>query len=250
MPKTSLSQQFLKALDDTFSKEDAMKFFQDLTEAIKGMVAKLDAKMAQHSQEMQERHDEHMSEMEKKSMVMDTKVKQTEEMMRSEARTLMRLIDQKVKYLEDEMPEEYDDVALRQEIEAVRGAIPEMPEKFDPSDIVEDIEEHEQKIERLEKELEDLKRRPVGRGGGTSAMGVAQAFKYILKTESPSGAINGSNTAYTVQHPIAAVLSFSLNGETIAQLPNYTIAGRTITFASALPSVYSGKDFEIKYISL
>ena len=48
--------------------------------------------------------------------------------------------------------------------------------------------------------------------------------------------------------PIFAVLGMTLNGETIAQLPNYTIAGKTITFSTALPSAYSGKDFEIKFI--
>lgn len=87
-----------------------------------------------------------------------------------------------------------------------------------------------------------------GTGGGVTNMRIQQAFKYILKTEAPVGAINGSNTAYTVSQPIFAVLSFSLNGETIAQLPNYTIKNKTITFSSALPAAYSGKDFEIKYI--
>lgn len=105
-------------------------------------------------------------------------------------------------------------------------------------------------IEGLKKELEDLRSiRTRGGGGGVSAMGVAQAFKYILKTEQPSGAINGSNTAYTVKFPIFAVLGFSLNGESIAQLPNYTISNKTITFSEAIPAAYSGNDFEIKYIS-
>lgn len=94
----------------------------------------------------------------------------------------------------------------------------------------------------------DLKGAPGANGAGVTNMRIAQAFKYILKTEAPTGAINGSNTAYTVSQPIFAVLSFSLNGETIAQLPNYTISNKTITFSSALPAAYSGKDFEIKYI--
>ena len=85
-------------------------------------------------------------------------------------------------------------------------------------------------------------------GGGVTNMRIIQAFKYILKTEQPTGAIDGVNTTYTVSQPIFAVLSFSLNGETIAQLPNYTIAGKSITFSSPLPSDYSGKDFEIKFI--
>lgn len=103
-------------------------------------------------------------------------------------------------------------------------------------------------IKGLEDELTEIRNLPRG-GNGVSDMRIARAFKYILKTEEPEGAIDGSNTAYTVSQPIYAVMTFSLNGETIAQLPNYTIAGRTITFASALPAVYSGKDFEVKYIA-
>ena len=101
-------------------------------------------------------------------------------------------------------------------------------------------------LKRLEKKIDD--KVVTGGTGGVTNLRIQQAFKYILKTESPTGLIDGSNTTYTVKNDIFAVLSFSANGETIAQLPNYTISGRTITFSSPLPSAYSGKDFEIKYI--
>ena len=51
-----------------------------------------------------------------------------------------------------------------------------------------------------------------------------------------------------VKNTIWWIAGFTLNGEQIAELPNFTYTGRTITFSSALPAVYSGKDFEIKYI--
>ena len=110
-----------------------------------------------------------------------------------------------------------------------------------------------EKVEGLDEKLKDLDEKitniPKSRGGGgVSAIGVAQAFKYIAKTEQPVGLINGSNTTYTVSSNIWWIAGFTLNGENIAQLPNFTFAGRTITFSSALPSAYSGKDFEIKYI--
>lgn len=111
-----------------------------------------------------------------------------------------------------------------------------------------DVESLEGGIERLEKEIEELKKRPVGRGGGTSAIGVAQAFKYIGKTESVQGTIDGVNTEFTVNHDIFYVFGFTLNGEQIAEIPNFSYKGRTITFNSAIPAAYSGKDFEIKYV--
>lgn len=103
-------------------------------------------------------------------------------------------------------------------------------------------------VRDVEKKIEDLKKRPTGTGTGVTNMRIQQAFKTILKTEQPVGDIDGANTSYTVSQPIFAVFAFSLNGEVIAQLPNYTINGNTITFSEALPAAYSGKDFEVKYI--
>lgn len=100
--------------------------------------------------------------------------------------------------------------------------------------------------EELKKEIEEVKATK-GRGG-VSAMAIANAAKYWVKTEAPSGDIDGVNTSYTVSQPIFAVLAFSLNGEVIPQIPNYTISGKTITFSTALPAAYSGTDFEIKYV--
>lgn len=104
------------------------------------------------------------------------------------------------------------------------------------------------------KGLEDVVRKYApassGRGGGTSAIGVAQAFKYIAHTEVPVGDIDGANTTYTVRNTIFWIAGFTLNGENIAELPNFTYSGRTITFATALPAAYSGKDFECKYIGV
>ncbi len=106
-------------------------------------------------------------------------------------------------------------------------------------------ERHQEEIDKLKEELSRVRS---ARSGGVSAAGVRQAFKYISQTEAPVGAIDGVNTTYTVKHEIFWIAGFLLNGEGIAELPNYTYSGRTITFASAIPASYSGKDWEIKYI--
>lgn len=101
----------------------------------------------------------------------------------------------------------------------------------------------------LRNELEELRKIKTKGGGGNSAIAIANAAKYFIKTEKPGGTIDGTNKAFTVSKPrIFAILSMSLNGEHIAQLPNYTITGNTITFSEAIPSSYSGKDWEIVYI--
>lgn len=152
-------------------------------------------------------------------------------------------------------PEEMKPVAM----EAMHEMMPEMMKEHELTpeqtrDKLESIKEEKEKlaikaIGYLEERLKKLEDRPMGgRGGGTSAIGVAQAFKYIAHTEEPTGLINGSNVTYTVKNTIWWIAGFTLNGEQIAELPNFTYSGHTITFASALPAVYSGKDFEIKYI--
>ena len=83
--------------------------------------------------------------------------------------------------------------------------------------------------------------------GGYTDSNVRFALQRMVVTETPSGAINGSNTAYTVSRPIRAIFGFMLNGEAIPRA-DYTFTNRTITFTSALPAAYSGKDFEITFI--
>lgn len=102
-------------------------------------------------------------------------------------------------------------------------------------------------IKKLKAEIEELKKRPV-RSGGTSAMGVAQAMKYVVKRQTPTGTIDGVNATFTVSSAPYAVLSIVINGEFIPLSGNYTIAGKTITFSSPIPASYSGKDFEIVYV--
>lgn len=153
-----------------------------------------------------------------------------------------------VGYVADKI-EYYDDTEMKNHMQSMDSFMKDMlkkiPKEFDPSEITKDIEELEQKYEALDKKLETIGRNT---SGGVSNLRIQQAFKYILKTEEPVGDIDGVNLSYTVSQPIFAVLAFSLNGEVIPQIPNYTISGKTITFSSALPSVYSGKDFEIKYV--
>ena len=105
-------------------------------------------------------------------------------------------------------------------------------------------------IYELEKKLEDkIDALPRGRlgGGGITDVGVQSSLGRIVKTETPSGAINNVNTTYTVSQPIYAVLSFSINGQVISDR-EYTISNRTITMARALDNSLAGTNFRITYV--
>lgn len=230
---------------DSVTVEDIMPFFNalkkvitDTREALKGeniaRNADLDKKLAKGLTQIESALERHIKTIEKrdKSLLNET---------RSDNRTTLRLMEQGLEDIRSEIPEAYSDSELRAELQKLREDLPEIPESYDDTEIREEIEE-------LEKEIEELKKRPMQQGGGVTNARITQAFKYILHTEEPVGDIDGVNLTYTLSQPIFAILSMSLNGETIAQLPNYTINGKTFTFSSPLPSAYSEKDWEVKYI--
>lgn len=154
------------------------------------------------------------------------------------------------------------DVKVKDDVDSKFSSV-KIPTKEEVVDSAEDIRnklelldgDERLKIEAirdLREELDELKKikTSVVSGGGVSNLRIAQSFKYIAHTEQPSGDIDGANTTYTVANDIWWVAGFTLNGEQIAELPNFTYSGKTITFSSAIPAAYSGKDFEIKYIGI
>ena len=148
------------------------------------------------------------------------------------------------------IPKEADFTEVYDKIKEVESKI--VPFELKAEEVVATINDSEELIDRaringLEEELTAIRNLPRG-GGGVGALGVMHAFKYIFHTEEPVGDIDGANTTYTVKNAIWAIIGFTLNGESIAELPNYTFVNHTITFGTALPAAYSGKDFECKYI--
>lgn len=219
---------------------------KDVTSAIKDIKEMIDVfekKMNKMSLSLESSHSEEMKEMEK----------------------MMKDCEKEMSRIEAMIPDVTDLTPLERKIEnyieEIEKKIPSFPEEMKGEAIVKKVNslplEREYQIGKehirdLEKEIAEL-REIISRignnvSGGVSNLRIQQAFKYILKKEEPVGDIDGVNTEYTVSQPIFGIFSFSLNGETIAELPNYTISGNKITFSVALPAAYSGKDFEIRYV--
>ena len=119
-----------------------------------------------------------------------------------------------------------------------------------PSQVVAKVNQNggveQEAITGLVERLEKLETPRLG-GGGTSAIGVANALNFAIKRETPSGAINGVNTAYTVTKQIMSVISIAINGMVIHD-NEYTVSGQTITFTTALPAALSGTTFRVVYV--
>lgn len=144
--------------------------------------------------------------------------------------------------------EKYDDTEIRAQLDAMgeymKSLELKIPASFDATEIVEDIE-------KLEKKVEELEKRPVGgRGGGVSDKAVQFALMRSIQAVTPSGAIDGVNTDFEVPSTIHAVLSFELGSRVVA-LGEYSIIGgarKMIRFDNPVPASYSGKSFVITYL--
>lgn len=69
----------------------------------------------------------------------------------------------------------------------------------------------------------------------------------LIRSETPSGVIDGANKAYTVLHTVHTVLMFGLGVAAISP-ENYSFTGNAITFSTALDASLSGQDFWIVYV--
>jgi len=269
MPNENLKQfiDHLKTYKELTTKSDLAAFIKVATEFMKQMnsrnledMKQIRAFLSSLADKMKADHEEEASKSSKEMMMMCDKAckkmdKEMEKMM-SEHEAKMEEMDLKMKSLKDgkDADEEKIFSTLQARLptpEQIANEVVSNGEKVrDSLELLKGNERLDKTaikgLDELEKEIKEIKSRP--RGGGVSALGVRQAFKYIFHTEAPVGAINGVNTTYTVSNDIWAIMSFTLNGESVAELPNYTFSRKTITFSSALPAVYSGKDFEVKYI--
>lgn len=230
----------LKAIFDVVNRqsitiEDVKPLFQTLITAFKEAHKVLKESADIHNATLSEKVAKNLALIEKKQAEIESIATTTTNLQSSMETKIREMFEE----LEDELPEEYDDAEVKTELVAIREAINNIP-KYDDTEI-------KQRIKELEEKIDERIKRLTTTGGVTNAR-ITQAFKYILKTEEPVGDIDGVNLTYSVSQPIFAILSMSLNGETIAQLPNYTIAGNTFTFSTPLPAAYSGRDYEVKYV--
>ena len=163
-----------------------------------------------------------------------------------EQSSTMNLLRDKIRNLKD--GKDADEESM---IERLKALIPEMPEIPKMPDLERFDEQDERlsgKIEEQQKEIDELKKRPIGRlGGGHTDIGIVATLGRRVLTDTPNGLVNGSNKVYTVTSTINVVLGFAINGGNI-HTGDYSVSGNTITFTTALIASLSGKDFEMIYI--
>ena len=245
--KVTLSDMFSQVdgmIKSAATKEDVREIIDLFGKEFRGLVSLLKEKTAENKTEMSTataKLGREVAEFEKRIHSLVDRLEEREQKNLQSVRTQLLEEIKTVENLIPELPPGFDSTELDTNVAYLLDMVAKMPKEFDATDIVAQVNKNTE-------DIEELKKRPRGTiGGGMTDMRIRQAMKNIVLTEAPVGDIDGVNLSYTVSQPIFAVLNFSLNGEFIAQIPNYTIAGRTITFSTALPANFAGKDWEITY---
>lgn len=231
------------------SEDDVLEVVGLLLNTIKELKQSIDEEMAKNKGEMTDEYEECEKQMTAMEESFKDQLKKLKEKQAGDISVVKKQLIEEVNRLEDLIPivKSYD--YLEDKIKEVEAKIPTLPDPVDLTPFTEELNTVKDDVKKLKDDVEALKRRPRGGGGsGLSSLALARMFETIFHTETPTGAINGSNTEYYVQNGIWAIISITINGESVAELPNYSFINKKITFDSPLPAVYASKDFEIKYI--
>lgn len=249
-------EEMQKLLQETENKRKQIErtlYYDDFVKAFKGLMefvekAKLDLinNNTTKGEELDDKVVTAIDNIEKLKTELVNKHEVMMTAMKSDQRTFQRMIDEKIKDIEEDIPEYYDDEELEAKIDDLKAIIDnlEIPKEFDATELQKQVEENTEKIAELEK-------RPIGRfGGQMTDRALQMAMGRIVKQETPTGTINGVNDTFVVNGTINAVLSFEL-GSRVVSLGSYSLTGskrNTIVFDSAIASNYSDDSFIITYV--
>lgn len=241
--KAETLKELLKLTNDGLSKAEFLKAFKKITEQVLRVEVKAIEKINKAIIELKD--------------TQDTTLKATQGDLSDLTSQLTQLVDKALKeqenglnFIKDKMIKIKDGKTPIKGIDYKDGK--DADEKKVIKNVLKQVPDNTEEIDKLEKEIEETNKRidtlKTKGGGGVSALGVAQAFKWIANTEKPVGLINGTNKVFTVSKTIFWVAGFTASNQQIAELPNFTYINKTITFDLAPPIEFATRDWEIKYI--
>lgn len=233
--------------EDVVTMDDVSKLFQKLMDFVKQAKTGLEALFSEHRQKVSTELNsfaERLKTAEKTLSEGVSKGKEAyKELIYSESRTLMRLIEQKVKDLEDQIPSAYDDGDIRTQIENVKKLIPVVPPQFDASTIFADLAGIIGRVEDIDKRVKDLAARPVGGGG------VRRVFQpYLVDVSSDCDGAN--KTFYLTREPLRTdTIEVHCTDFPIILRPDvdFTVSGKAVILTSAVAAPSSGATMLIKF---
>ena len=241
---------------EVLTKEDFVKSFKNVVVSVDKIRREFNEKINKFEREAEKllKNVESDTKEETKKVISDLRSELKTELgkLQKEQAVALNFLKDRVSALRD--GKDADEEAI---VERLVEMIPDIPE-FEPETPIETRNKLESlkgddrldkaAIRGLEEEFEAIRSMRLGKaGGGVTDLGVKASLSRSVRTETPSGDIDGANTTYTVTSNINAVMSFAINGMVIHS-DEYTTTGKTIEFTTALPAALSGTSFEIIYV--
>lgn len=240
-----LKRLFSLMEEDSLTKEDFVKAFADVVKLVKKVESQLLTRATELT-EMIKKAESKLGDDNKSDLASVRKeVNKALEKALAEQANSLNFIRDKVRKITD--GKDGSDGLDGKDGEDGKDGSPDTPDQI--ANKLESLPERKKlKISAIKGLEERLDKKVFGRGGGgITDIGVKAALGRMLTPETPSGAINGTNKAYTVSNTISNVIAFAINGQTIHP-SEYTTSGKTITFTTALDASLSGTSFTIVYV--
>lgn len=243
MPEKTQTKSYRQRMESLFdemlvnaaTKDEVKEVADTFIDQFKKMTALVSEKMVENKTEMSTetaRLGSQVADFEKRIRdIIDTK----ESGLKSELDALRNEMSADVGYLES-LIEYYDDTELREKLEEVKNMIPEMPEmpeKFDPSDILKKLDDHKTEIDALRK-------RPTG--GGTR-----RVFQPYLDRFQGDGS---TKTFYLKREPLRTdnIEVWGTDFPIVLDPDNdFTVTGKNLTLTSEVDAPTNGAILVIKY---
>ena len=236
----SRSQDFLKFLDDTPSREDVASHIKTLTDFVKQAKKNLDDAAKKKAQELDEKLSQISTAIEQHKTDSTTRQDQDRETMYSESRTLLRMIEQAKQDILALIPESYDDTDLREEIAELRSQIPSLPDELSAEAIRDKLEllDGEERLDASAiKGLDEYIAEKASKPTQTYMVGGGTGGGKVVKVYDLSSSLDGSTKTFSLP-AFWRVLTVDLSSfpHTLRPTTDYTTdaSAMTITFTSEI----------------
>lgn len=225
-------------LRSAVTQEEMQQILTEIASSFRQLTALVNEKMAENKAGMEgetKRLSEEGSNLEKRLLkLIETKNTGTKQEFDKKLTQLSNELSAEIGYVES-LIEKYDDSELREHMIAMNEMLAKMPEEFDPTGIAEDIE-------KLEKEVDELKKRPTGTGGG-----VRRVFQPYLDRFQGDGS---TKIFYLKREPLRTdnIEVWGTDFPIVLDPDNdFTVVGKTLTLTNAVDAPTNGAIIVIKY---
>jgi len=240
---SNLGKRFTQLLDETVTKSDVVDLIKTLVKVIKDTKKEIEQNTAQNNAKILNELEQALKKAEVSRGESDRLMRSLREEVRSDSRTTMRLLEEKVNELRamiPELPDEFNPQPLKDEFNAkiaeVESKIPTLPEEKNIEGMLDELRES------VENKINEVDRRAAsGRGG------VRRVFQPYVDRFQGDGS---TKTFYLKREPLRTdTIDATGTDFPIALDPNtdFTVTGKAFSLTDAVPAPSNGAILIVRF---